>query len=126
MMASSLRPSFCIISIEVILQISNCIKSSVIFQNPYGNLSKCTIEAIEKMEKSGQQHQEESDQVADQIASDFCTWLRALPKGETENINYTSPDYIRQLFDERVSSRFIASSLRNFLKSAAYSLLNNF
>ena len=54
------------------------------------------------MEKSGQQHQEESDQVAEQIASDFCTWLRALPKGETENINYTSPDYIRQLFDERV------------------------
>ena len=103
-MASSLRPSYILISIEVILQISNCFKSSVIFQNPYGNLSKCTIEAIEKMEKSGQQHQEESDQVADQIASDFCTWLRALPKGETENINYTSPDYIRQLFDERVRS----------------------
>ena len=54
------------------------------------------------MEKSGQQHQEESDQVAEQIASDFCAWLRALPKGETEDINYTSPEYIRQLFDEQV------------------------
>ena len=73
-----------------------------VFQNPYGTLSKCTVEAIEKMEKSGQQHQEESDQVAEQIASDFCTWLRALPKGETEDINHTSSDYIRQLFDERV------------------------
>ena len=103
LLASSLRASL----IEVILQKSNCYKSLVIFQNPYGNLSKCTIEAIEKMEKSGQQHQEESDQVADQIASDFCTWLRALPKGETENINYTSPDYIRQLFDERVRSNQI-------------------
>ena len=72
------------------------------FQNPYGSLSKCTVEAIEKMEKSGQQHQEESDQVAEQIASDFCAWLRALPKGETEDINYTSPEYIRQLFDEQV------------------------
>ena len=56
------------------------------------------------MEKSGQLHQEESDQVAEQIASDFCTWLRALPKGETEDINYTSPEYIRQLFDEQVNS----------------------
>ena len=72
------------------------------FQNPYGSLSKCTVEAIEKMEKSGQQHQEESDQVAEQIASDFCAWLRALPKGETEDINYTSPEYIRHLFDEQV------------------------
>ena len=65
-------------------------------------MSKCTVEAIEKMEKSGQQHQEESDQVAEQIASDFCAWLRALPKGETEDINYISPEYIRQLFDEQV------------------------
>ena len=81
-----------------------------VFKNPYGNLSKCTVEAIEKMEKSGQQHQEESDQVAEQIASDFCTWLRALPKGETEDINYTSSDYIRQLFDERVGLLPIALS----------------
>ena len=86
-------------------------------------MSKCTIEAIEKMEKSGQQHQEESDQVAEQIASDFCTWLRALPKGETENINYTSTDYIRQLFDERVRSNEIHQEYYCWrYKSSAYRL----
>ena len=54
------------------------------------------------MQKAGLRHQEDSDQIADQISSDFCTWLRSLPKGETEDINYTSTDYIRQLFDEQV------------------------
>ena len=55
------------------------------------------------MEKVGQQHQEDSEQVSEQIASDFATWLRGLPKGETEDINNTSADYIMQLFAERVN-----------------------
>ena len=74
-----------------------------LFQNKYGNLSKCTVDAIERMEKVGQQHQEDSEQVSEQIASDFATWLRGLPKGETEDINNTSADYIMQLFAERVN-----------------------
>ena len=76
-------------------------------KNEYGTLSKCTVEAIEKMEKVGQVHQEESEQVAEQIASDFCTWLRGLPKGETEEINFTTSDYIRQLFDEQVGCNLL-------------------
>ena len=70
-------------------------------------MSKCTVEAIENMEKAGLRHQEDSDQVAEQISSDFCTWLRALPKGETEEINYTTTDYIRQLFDEQVYQGYL-------------------
>ena len=79
-------------------------------KNPYGNLSKCTVEAIENMEKTGLKHQEDSDQVADQISSDFCTWLRGLPKGETENINFTTADYIQQLFDEQVYQDYLRLS----------------
>ena len=55
------------------------------------------------MEKVGQEHQEESEQIAEQISSDFCTWLRTLPEGETEDINLTTPEYIRQLFNEQVN-----------------------
>ena len=60
------------------------------------------MDAIEEMERVGLKHQEESEQIAEQIASDFCSWLRGLPKGETEDINMTTPEYIRQLFNEQV------------------------
>ena len=56
------------------------------------------MDAIEKMEKTGQTHQEESEQIAEKISSDFCVWLKTLPEGETDDINLTTPEYIRQLF----------------------------
>ena len=85
-------------------------------QNKYGNLSKCTVDAIERMEKVGQQHQEDSEQVSEQIASDFATWLRGLPRGETEDINDTSADYIMQLFAERVNDHLQNDSKMRIIK----------
>ena len=86
-------------------------------------MSKCTVEAIDNMEKAGLKHQEESDLVADQIASDFCTWLRSLPKGETEDINYTTTDYIRQLFDEQVQQGYIECLLKTHTLKFADNIL---
>ena len=54
---------------------------------------------MERMEKTGETHQEQSEQIAEKIASDFCTWLKTLPEGETDDINTTTPEYIRQLFN---------------------------
>ena len=97
-----------------------------LFQNKYGNLSKCTVDAIERMEKVGQQHQEDSEQVSEQIASDFATWLRGLPKGETEDINNTSADYIMQLFAERVNDNLQHYSKMMIIKMVILVQGNNF
>ena len=74
------------------------------FQNPYAKFGKSVQDAIENMEKVGQKHQEEAEEISERIASGFCSWLRGLPKGQTEDINDTTVESVRDMFNDRVGS----------------------
>ena len=76
------------------------------FQEPYAKFGKSVRDAIENMEKVGQRHEEEAEEISERIASDFCSWLRGLPKGETQDINDTPMQSIRDMFNDKVGSTF--------------------
>ena len=76
--------------------------SALLFQNPYAKFGKSVQDAIENMEKVGQKHQEEAEDISERIASGFCSWLRGLPRGETEDINDTPIENIRDMFNDKV------------------------